>query len=141
MRDMLKFPGMEAYRNTLEANMNVLEARRLRSRGDVPAALVAARKAMELERADDSNAVSDATAAYAELLVVTGSPGEAAPLYDALMARYPRRPAYLLGAARARAALGEKEPAAAHYAELARVWSAADEGLPALREARAFLGD
>jgi predicted Zn-dependent protease len=84
--------------------------------------------------------VSTGTATYADLLVETGQPAEAAPLFDALIARHPRAPAYLLGAARAAAALEQEEAAAAHYAELTHVWAGADEDLPALREATEFLG-
>jgi hypothetical protein len=53
--------------------------------------------------------------------------------------RQPNRARSLLGAARAAAQSGDQTGAATFYAKLLEQWKQADDDLPELREARAFL--
>ena len=75
----------------------------------------------------------------ASLLYALGRNGAALADWKAVLDYAPRRPTALLGAARAAAAAGKREQAAEYYRLLAEIWRAADEELPALAEARAYL--
>ena len=75
---------------------------------------------------------------FGELLLKAGKPAEAAEQFKAAMLRQPNRARSLIGAARAAAAMGDREGARAAYAKLLEQWKLADEGLPELREAQIF---
>jgi hypothetical protein len=74
-----------------------------------------------------------------EELLAAGDPAAARAAFAAALKSVPRRTRSLLGRARAEAAVGAISAAAATYAELIDILHAADPGLPALREARAFV--
>ena len=76
---------------------------------------------------------------FGELLFKAGKPAEAAEQFKVAMLRQPNRARSLLGAARAAAAMGDRDGARAAYAKLLEQWKLADEGLPELREAREYL--
>lgn len=73
---------------------------------------------------------------YGEALLGAGQAAAAAKQFAAVLKRYPRRPASLLGSARALAAGGDKEDATCRYAELAAIWRKADANVPGLAEVR-----
>ena len=75
----------------------------------------------------------------AALLYDLGRNRQALTDWEAVLDYAPRRPAALLGAARAAAAAGNRERAVGHYRALTDVWRLADEDLPALVEARGYL--
>jgi tetratricopeptide (TPR) repeat protein len=107
-------------------------------------ALAAAAEAAEIEAAlpppsGPPDTIKPAQELCGELLLALGRPAEAAERFEVSLARTPRRALSLLGAARAAAALGERETAAARYRELVEVWRQADPGIPALEEARGYL--
>ena len=70
-------------------------------------------------------------------LASLGRQQEALPAWRDQLARTPRRTQSLLGLARTATALGDEAAAREAYAALAQAWSAADEALPGLVEARA----
>jgi len=76
---------------------------------------------------------------FGELLLRAGKPAEAAEQFRAAMLRQPNRARSLLGAARAAAQSGDRQGAASFYGKLLAQWKQADEDLPELREAHAFL--
>jgi len=76
---------------------------------------------------------------FGELLLKAGKPAEAAEQFKAAMLRQPNRARSLLGAARAAAALGDREGAKSAYAKLVEQWKLADPDLAELREAREYL--
>ncbi|HLE84888.1 MAG TPA: hypothetical protein VJG13_11155 [Thermoanaerobaculia bacterium] len=107
-------------------------------------ALAAAAEAAEIESAlpppsGPPDTIKPAQELCGELLLALGRPADAAARFEVSLARTPRRALSLLGAARAAAALGERETAAARYRELLEVWRQADPGIPALEEARRYL--
>ena len=67
-------------------------------------------------------------------------PDSAAVQFERILAREPNRAASLLGLARARAAMGDRDAAAKSYAQLLANWRGADTDLPALAEIRAGAG-
>ena len=79
------------------------------------------------------------TELYAELVLGRGEAEKAHPVFVRLLEMRPRNPQYLLGLARAKAALGRGQEALADYRELLVMWKDADADLPALKEARAFV--
>jgi tetratricopeptide (TPR) repeat protein len=72
----------------------------------------------------------------AETLMRLGQPREAATEYGLALDRHPGRARSVLGAARAAARLGDATAARARYQQLLDLWSAADEGIDGLAEAR-----
>jgi tetratricopeptide (TPR) repeat protein len=109
-------------------------------------AFAAAAEAAEIESAlpppsGPPDTIKPAQELCGELLLALGRPAEAAARFEVSLARTPRRALSLLGAARAAAALGERETAAERYRELLEVWRRADSGIPALEEARRYLAD
>ena len=76
---------------------------------------------------------------FGELLLKAGKPAEAAEQFKAAMLRQPNRARSLLGAARAAAALGDRDGARAAYEKLVEQWKLADAELPELKEARDYL--
>lgn len=75
---------------------------------------------------------------YGEVLLAAGDATKAASMFEASLLRTPNRSRSLLGAARAHRAQGHNEVAGEHYQALLANWS--DDSLPAVREAKAFLG-
>ncbi len=75
--------------------------------------------------------------ALGAFLLEDGRPQEAVAAYEAALADRPNRSAAWLGLARARRAASDRAGAAAAYARLLANWQQADDGLPALAEARA----
>jgi tetratricopeptide (TPR) repeat protein len=76
---------------------------------------------------------------FGEVLLRAGKPVEAAAQFKTALLRQPNRARSLLGAARAAAQSGDQTGAATFYAKLLEQWKQADDDLPELREARAFL--
>jgi Tfp pilus assembly protein PilF len=76
---------------------------------------------------------------FGEVLLRAGKPVEAAAQFKTALLRQPNRARSLLGAARAAAQSGDQSGAATFYAKLLEQWKQADDDLPELREARAFL--
>ena len=74
-----------------------------------------------------------------EILLRAGKPVEAGVAFKTALLRQPNRARSLLGAARAATQSGDQTTAAALYSKLLEQWKQADEDLPELREARAFL--
>jgi tetratricopeptide (TPR) repeat protein len=76
---------------------------------------------------------------FGEILLRAGKPKEAADQFKIALLRQPNRARSLLGAARAATQSGDQTTAAAMYSKLLDQWKQADDDLPELREARAFL--
>ena len=75
---------------------------------------------------------------YGEILLRLDRPAEALDKFETSLLRMPNRMRSLLGAARAAAALGDRDTAREHYATLADFWiGAADD--PGYAEAREFI--
>ena len=74
--------------------------------------------------------------AAGDLLMSMGRAAEAKKEYELALARTPRRPAVLLGLARANYALGNRTESKRLYQELASIWHAADADMPALAEVK-----
>ncbi|MDX6611852.1 MAG: hypothetical protein QOD75_1038 [Blastocatellia bacterium] len=74
-----------------------------------------------------------------EILLRAGKPEAAAEMFQVALLRQPNRARSLLGAARAAVASGNKAAARSFYTTLLEQWQQADEGLPELREVRAYL--
>ncbi len=72
-----------------------------------------------------------------EIHLAFGLSREAAELFETSLLRLPNRPLSLLGAARAYAAMGEKDKADEKYEQLLAVWS--DDSFPSVREAKQFV--
>lgn len=111
-----------------------MRALRARARGDSAEWHTILRRAVEVE--SDGEAVGPPLALVshdllAASLLASGSAVEAAKLYEASLERRPRRPAALLGLARARALAGDKAGSAAAYATLREVWHDADADVAA----------
>ena len=73
---------------------------------------------------------------YGEVLLMLNRPQDAIEQFEAALVRRPRRPASLVGAARASALMGDSSTASRHYAELIKMWSIADLDHPWLTEAK-----
>lgn len=73
---------------------------------------------------------------YGEVLLMLGRPQDAIEQFEASLVRRPRRPASLVGAARASALMGNSSTASRYYATLVEMWSAADVDHPWLTEAK-----
>ena len=77
---------------------------------------------------------------YAEALFGLGNPQAAIAQYRRVLQRTPRRPAALLGLARAARAAGDRVESVRAANEFLRIWHAADADRPELREARDLAG-
>lgn len=75
---------------------------------------------------------------FGEILLKAGRPKEAVQQFIIALQRQPGRARALLGLARAAAQSGERERAAAAYADFLRNWQQADANLPEMREARQY---
>jgi tetratricopeptide (TPR) repeat protein len=82
--------------------------------------------------------IKPAAELHGEVLLELGRPREAAAEFERALKRWPNRSASLLGLARARAALGDRETARGHYRRLLGNWSRADPDLEELKEAQGF---
>ena len=76
---------------------------------------------------------------YGEFLLETGDAEHALAQFEESLLRTPRRPASLLGMARAYKALDQKQQSLEMYRELEKVWAQADKDHPHLAEVRAAL--
>jgi tetratricopeptide (TPR) repeat protein len=76
---------------------------------------------------------------FGEILLRANQARPAAEEFNAALLRQPNRARSLLGLARANARSGDSSAAASAYQRLLNQWQQADEGLPELREARAYL--
>ena len=74
-----------------------------------------------------------------ELLLAAGRHDEAAEMFRQSLLRTPKRTASVLGAARAAEALGQRDEAGKHYAQLLENLANSDRGHPAVAEARDYL--
>jgi hypothetical protein len=77
---------------------------------------------------------------YAEALLGLGNPSAAIAEYRKVLQRLPRRPAAVLGLAKAASAAGNRTEARRAATEFLQIWHLADAGRPELREARAIAG-
>jgi Tfp pilus assembly protein PilF len=76
---------------------------------------------------------------FGEILLRAGKPQEAAEQFRIALRRQPNRARSLLGAARAASTSGDQPGASSFYARLLEQWQQADQDLPELREAQAYL--
>jgi tetratricopeptide (TPR) repeat protein len=74
-----------------------------------------------------------------EVLVEAGRPAEAVAAFQEALGRNRNRTLSVLGLARARAALGQRDEARAQYQQVLANLSGADTGLPEIHEANAYL--
>lgn len=111
-----------------------IRAVRARARGDSTEWRTTLRQAIEVENGGDAVGPPLALVSHdllAASLLAAGDAADAATVYEASLERRPRRPAALLGLARARAAAGDRAGSTAAYATLREVWHAADPDLAA----------
>ena len=139
VRTYSRMPALGRFKNYLEAVAHYLDAVHARVRGDAVAALESARWAMEGERREKAPPDVLGSELYAELLIEQGQAQKARPLLARLLEMRPRDPQYVLGLARAEAALGRGGEAARFYRELLDIWRDADADLPALQEAQDYV--
>ncbi len=112
--------------------------------GDRDAALVAMRRAVELEAGVDKEAVTPGEVVPAgellgEMLGEMGRPGEAQAAFEAVLRVSPNRFNALYGAAHAAEQAGESARAADYYRQLLAVAAPADPGNGRLEQAKSFL--
>jgi len=139
VRAYARLPVLGRFKNYLEAVAHYLEAVDARQRGDAAAALESARRAMEGERREKAPPDILGSALYAELLIEQGQAQKARPLFARLLEMRPQDPLYVLGLARAAAALGNGGEAGRFYRDLLDIWRNADADLPALKEAQDYV--
>ena len=139
VRAYSRMPALGRFKNYLEAVAHYLDAVHARARGDAAAALESARRAMEGERREKAPPDILGSELYAELLLEQGHAPKARPLFAQLLEMRPRDPLYVLGLARAEAALGSGGEAVRFYRELLDIWRDADADLPALKEAQDYV--
>ena len=77
--------------------------------------------------------------ALAAGIIVLGNPSAAVTEYRKVLQRLPRRPAAVLGLAKAAAAAGDRTEATRAATEFLQIWHRADPDRPELREAREIL--
>jgi len=94
---------------------------------------------MEGERREKTPPDILGTELYAELLLEQGDAQTAHQLFARLLEMRPLDSQYVLGLARATAALGRGQEAVRRYRELLGIWKDADTDLPALKEARDYV--
>lgn len=110
------------------------------TRGDTAQAitlLAQAAKLQELARASGPPLVQSSNELLGATLLAARRPREAADAYQNALTRTPNRAEALLGLARARAAMGDRDAARVAYRQLLTNWKHADATLPVLREVRA----
>ena len=139
VRGYSHIPALGRFKNYLQAVAHYLDAVHARAHGDADAALESARQAMEGERREKAPPDILGSELYAELLIEQGHAEKARPLFDQLLEMRPQDPLYVLGLARAEAALGSRGEAVRFYRELLDIWRDADADLPALKEAREYV--
>jgi len=115
------------------------------SKGDHEKAISLMREAVKLEElrgapSGPPNLIKPTHELFGEILLRAGKATEAAEQFNQALLRQPNRARSLLGAARATAKMGDKPAAKLLYSRLLTQWSQADEELPELREAKAYLG-
>src|SRR6185312_3274030 len=113
-------------------------------KGDNDKAIELMKKAVEQEEqmgppSGPPSLVKPAHELYGELLLKAGNSQEAGKQFNGALRRQPNRARSLLGAARAAAQSGDKAAASSFYTQFLEQWKQADDDLPELREARAFL--
>ena len=114
------------------------------ARRDTDAALRLMREAADLEDRNEKHIVTPgrilpARELLGDMLLDAGQPAAALREYEASQQREPNRFRGFAGAARAAAAAGEAEKAAAHYQGLLVLAGTADTPRPEIAQARAFL--
>jgi tetratricopeptide (TPR) repeat protein len=117
-----------------------LRALRARAAGDEAGWIAALTQAAEAENLLDPTGPPTALVSHELLgaaLLTAGDAESATARYEESLTRRPRRPAAMLGLARARLRAGDETGAADAYRELLNVWARADSDIPALAEARA----
>ncbi|MFB6240674.1 MAG: hypothetical protein ABEJ46_03785, partial [Gemmatimonadota bacterium] len=139
--------ALESLRSSLRAGLDAdagvmvptLRAAVAREEGRLAEALERARTAAE--RAERQPVPYGPPSTYkppreleGEILLAMERPQAAMAAFRQGLERTPRRPASLLGMARAARAAGEAERAATAYARLEAVWERAEEGWPGLDE-------
>ena len=139
VRTYSRIPTLRRFENYLQAVAHYLDAVHAWARGDAAAALESARRAMEGERREKVPPDILGSELYAELLVEQGHAQEARSLFAQLLEMRPQDPLYVLGLARAEAALGNGGEAVRFYRELLDIWRNADADLPALKEAQDYV--
>ena len=75
-----------------------------------------------------------------EILLASGDADGAIESFEESLLRTPKRPASLLGLARAHAEKGNREEAGGYYRLLAEIWKDADADFQPLQEVKDFLG-
>ena len=130
-------PAVGPFRPVLASAQHAIRAVQLATTGDLDAALAEAALAAE-SIGDDPLGVERGSyrSIYASLLMESGEAAAARDVYASLVDRYPRTPEFEMGLARAASAAGDPQLAAEHYRAVLDIWANADDGLPALREAR-----
>jgi predicted Zn-dependent protease len=111
--------------------------------GDTAAALALAHEAAETEEVTDKHPVTPAELLPArelegDMLLLTGRHDEARKAYQATLAREPGRARSIFGAARAAERSGDRDGAAAGYAEFLGLMANARPGRPEIATAKAF---
>jgi Tfp pilus assembly protein PilF len=76
---------------------------------------------------------------FGEILLRAGKPEQAMQRFKAALLRQPNRARSLLGVARAAAQMGDRQAATSAYTKFLDQWKQADEKLPELAEAKAFV--
>ena len=139
LRQFSEVPAVGPFRPVLVSAHHAINAVRLRTSGDLGAALEEAALAAE-SIGDDPLGVERGIyrSIYASLLMEGGDAAGARDVYASLVDRYPRVPEFELGLARAAESVGDDQLAVEHYRAVLDIWEGADDDLPALREARAF---
>lgn len=139
VRAYSRLPALGRFKNYLQAVAHYLDAVHARAHGEAAAALESARRAMEGERREKAPPDILGSELYAQLLLEQGQAQQARPLFAQLLELRPQDPLYVLGLARAEAALGNREAAERFYRELLAIWRDADADLPALQEAQDYV--
>ncbi len=141
MRAFADSPEAADVAADVRAGVAEIEGWRRQRAGDLAGAEALAREAIRI--AHDAHPLSPPTGSahtlLADILLARGDAPGALAVYAAAEAASPNRAGTILGVARASAATGDATAARDAYARLLTVWDAADAGLPAAAEARAYL--
>lgn len=136
--------GEDAFRRYIETDRLVLAGFLAHAEGNVDAALMRLREAVDMEASVQKHPVTPGTLlppyeALGELLLELGRPAEALAAYQSSLGIWPNRYHSLLGAARAANQADNHDEARAMYRTLLDVVGDAETGRPGVDEARAAL--